>query len=431
MPTRLLHLSDIHFRGYGNGWDDDADYRGEVLRDVKRLVGNDPIDGILVGGDIAWSGQAEQFEDARAWMQQLTEVCGCPLSQVWMVPGNHDVDWARADGDISSHFRASMRACDDESIDRMLRRRLVEDPLGHVLIESLGQYNAFAKDWGCQTTAGAPQWTDGVLQVDGRTLQLCGLNSALTSDISDSKDEANRRLILGTRQCKIQRSPDTVHVLLCHHPPQWLRDWERVGPFMERAHLVLFGHEHTYSAAQIAPRQSVHVFAGAVGPEPGDACVPTFNLITLSIVSDDLEVTIAPRIWDTAKTRFEAHGDGPARYKVALDLESAGVAADASPPAGADSAPAARTATPLFGAGQRAVGTLGSEQTGLDLRSLGFRYLTSSQSNRLRIAVALGVVDKSEVQGTSELDSLFIEILRRIRDKDLIQELAKELDSGQ
>lgn len=436
MPTRLLHLSDIHFRGYGDGWDDDADYRGELLRDVRRLVeAGGPIDGILVGGDIAWSGLHEQFEDGRKWLIELTEICGCPLSQVWMVPGNHDVDWTFSGGDISTHFRQELRACAGEDVDQTLRRRLVVDRLGDVLIRPLANYNAFAKDWGCQTTSGEPQWTDAVLEVDGRTLRFCGLNSVLTSDRDDSKDVEGRRLLLGSRQCKIPRARDTVDVVLCHHPPEWLRDWDRVGNYLERAHLVLFGHEHTYSAGQIAPRRSVHVFAGAVGPEPGDGCVPTFNLITLAIADDDISVSIEPRIWDSGGTHFESHGEGPAQYLVALDLESAAPVKPAAPVetvlAVADDQRGAgpRTATPLFDlATPLAVGaTAPSPQ---DLRELGFRYLTSSRANRLGIARRLGVMEATEHDGSSEPDDLFIEILRRIREADLIDALDKELADG-
>ena len=215
-----------------------------------------PLDGILVGGDIAWSGQPEQFDDARRWLTDLTEICGCPLSQGMDAdPGNHDVDWAFADGDISMHFRQELRECADQEIDGALRRRLVTDRLGDVLIRPLLHYNTFAKDWGCQTTAAQPEWTDAVLQVDGQTLRFCGLNSALTSDREDSKDEGTRRLVVGTRQCKIPRAADTIHIVLCHHPPEWLRQWDRVASSPERAHLVLFGHEHTYSTGQIAPRR--------------------------------------------------------------------------------------------------------------------------------------------------------------------------------
>jgi predicted MPP superfamily phosphohydrolase len=444
LPTRLLHLSDIHFRGYGNGWDDDADYRGELLRDVERLVGENRIDGILVGGDIAWSGQPQEFADAREWLEQLTDVCRCPLAQVWMVPGNHDVEWARADGDISTHFRDSVRACEDNNLDAHLRHRFVEDPLGHVLIEPLMNYNAFASDWGCRTTAAEPGWTDTVLEVDGRALQLCGLNSALASDRDDSKADARRRLVLGTRQCKIARSPNTVHVVLCHHPPDWLRDWERVAPYLRRAHLVLFGHEHTYDTACVAPKRTVHVFAGAVGPEPGDDCVPTFNLITLAADSDELQVTIEPRIWDREGTRFQAHGDGPSQFAVALDLDEQADDAraevdvttrDAETPGaaspaidlGAEGAREPRTATPLVDPGQPATATDGASPTALDLRDLGFRYLTSARSNRLRIAVDLGVVDPVEINSAVDPDDLFIEILRRVRERDLVGQLAKEL----
>lgn len=47
---RLIHLSDIHFGGYGAGWDPDEDQRNELLLDIDRLVAaGGPVDGVLVG----------------------------------------------------------------------------------------------------------------------------------------------------------------------------------------------------------------------------------------------------------------------------------------------------------------------------------------------------------------------------------------------
>jgi hypothetical protein len=59
-PSTFLHLSDIHFRRNANTpYDSFKDLRDELERDAdevaKRFGG---VQGILISGDIAFSGQA-------------------------------------------------------------------------------------------------------------------------------------------------------------------------------------------------------------------------------------------------------------------------------------------------------------------------------------------------------------------------------------
>ena len=65
---RLVHLSDIHFGGYGHGWDPNEDQRRELLNDLGRFVDEKgPVDGVIVGGDIAYHGRQEEYEVAARW----------------------------------------------------------------------------------------------------------------------------------------------------------------------------------------------------------------------------------------------------------------------------------------------------------------------------------------------------------------------------
>ena len=73
MPLRIVHVSDIHF---SNGqWDEDSDQRRELIEDLQTLVvEGGPIDAVLVGGDIAFSGKGEQYAIAHQWLADLV-VC--------------------------------------------------------------------------------------------------------------------------------------------------------------------------------------------------------------------------------------------------------------------------------------------------------------------------------------------------------------------
>ena len=68
---RLIHLSDIHFTA-GDTWDPDEDQRTELLADVRALVDEGgTVDGILIGGDIAFSGAKAEYDVAAEWIEKV------------------------------------------------------------------------------------------------------------------------------------------------------------------------------------------------------------------------------------------------------------------------------------------------------------------------------------------------------------------------
>jgi predicted MPP superfamily phosphohydrolase len=94
VASTFLHLSDIHFRRNANTpWDACRDLRNELERDAieigKELGG---VHAILISGDIAFSGHEDKYKIAHDWLRQISKKLNCEPDNVWMVPGNHDVD---------------------------------------------------------------------------------------------------------------------------------------------------------------------------------------------------------------------------------------------------------------------------------------------------------------------------------------------------
>jgi 3',5'-cyclic AMP phosphodiesterase CpdA len=431
MPLRLLHLSDIHFGGYGPVWDEDDDQRDQLLEDAKRLVANGgPIDGILIGGDIAYSGQVHQYTRAQEWVAALVEVCRCRPEAVWVVPGNHDIDRGRlAQSAIHRDFRHAVRSCDLADLNAELRTRLANDPHCDVLVSTLEAYNEFALPWGCPVSAHQFHWTDKSLRLGDRPVVLWGMNSVLVSDDTDAAEDpdqgAEANLVLGTRQCQMPKKPTTVRIALVHHPPKWLKDWHQVKPYVDRAHVVLFGHEHRYAAQQESPQGTVYVHAGAVGPDQGPDWVPSYNLLTFDATGEELDLEVEPRRWNPNETCFVLHEDGRETFKVALDEETGTVSerSDVDLPLASEEGPA--NATPLSVAGSDGTASAASE-TPERRRELVFRYLSAAPTRRDEIARELGVFEESAVDLPE--GEFYAGILRRIRDRELIDELAKELN---
>mgnify|MGYP001282617038 CR=1 FL=1 len=437
---RLVHLSDIHFGGYGqSGWDEDEDQRRELVRDLERLVEDGgPVDGILVGGDIAFSAQPAEYEIADAWLEQVCRAGGCDISRVWVVPGNHDIDRAILTVSFArSDFRQAVLSCAPQSIDKALNDRLARDPAAPGLMAALTEYNEFAGRWGpCSFSAAHPHWFDDTLSVGDADVRLTGLNSVLVSDTHDGFINDRPTLVLGTWQCSLPRGNRRIHIAFCHHPPNWLRDWELVEPYLLRAHLLLFGHEHRYAARQRVADGTVEVFAGAVGPErlgeaPGEEYSPTWNLLTLELDGEIVAVTVNPRVWYRHRTRFDLHPDDIRSFRVRVDLENLDMP-DTSPSGERREAPhEALPASPLLPDYLAAEPPVESVSAGerSKRRSLGVRFMRLSPTERLRVArnleVAQGLddphLDPNEAGRT---------VLRRVRDAEKIDRLAEELENG-
>jgi DNA repair exonuclease SbcCD nuclease subunit len=95
MSLRFIHLSDIHFgqeRGELVYIHDDV--RDQVIDDaqtVRETFPDQRIDGVLVTGDLAYSGTLEEYAAAGKFLDRLTERIGCPRTAVRVIPGNHDI----------------------------------------------------------------------------------------------------------------------------------------------------------------------------------------------------------------------------------------------------------------------------------------------------------------------------------------------------
>jgi hypothetical protein len=457
VPLRLVHVSDIHFQGYGTDWDYDGDQRRELLRDVREQVRADgPIDGILVGGDIAFRAGPAEYEAARLWLDDLRGACGqIDTGRVWTVPGNHDVDRSAVSASaVLKQFRADVRACAVDDLDMLLRQRLVQDQAAAGLIEPLAQYNAFAGEYHCSVTCKQPHWYDDTtLACDGLTVRLLGLNSVLISDQDDSESDRGR-LVLGTWQCVPPREDNTIHIAIAHHPPSWVRDWDVVEPYLRRTHLTLFGHEHAYAARQAVPRGSVEVHAGAVGPErdnarmPGGRYAPSYNVLTLERVSPDtVHLVVRPRCWNHDLTAFVGHPDGDSNFDVSVEQppiddprNSVSAADEVAPilspsfltedaPAPADPPP--RSANPLAADTaevQAAESASEGVQPAAELRKIATDFMRRPWTDRVNIARRLNVLNDRDLQLPET--ELFPLILRRIRDANLANDLIEELDHG-
>ncbi|MDT4328924.1 SAV_2336 N-terminal domain-related protein [Methylomonas sp. MV1] len=258
---RWIHLSDFHFDG------EEPYERNTVLkslldeiRDRRRYEGFQ-TDALFVTGDIANSGQSNEYKAASAFFDALLETSGLDKSRLFIVPGNHDVDTYAAKG---------------------LDRGLLSEA------DSIAYFANGKPKYHFNKFAPFRKWYNGYFknirscpkddtchslqqfEVNGNTIAVLAINTALFS-VPDGKDY--NALWIGRRNldaaiAELEKAKTDVSFVLMHHPLDWLHDDERTqikSALQQRADFILRGHLHHNEVDSIVNSQGAcfHIAAGA------------------------------------------------------------------------------------------------------------------------------------------------------------------------
>jgi predicted MPP superfamily phosphohydrolase len=284
----LLHISDIHFKEpvcLSQDQDPDRPIRTRVARDMRNKLdemGKD-LDGILVGGDIAFKAHPDEYRAAKEWLLELAALGGCSDKRIYVVPGNHDVNRGHIRRDMGiQNVQHRIASATELNRDDTLRAQLAHGQSGHDLLSAHTAYNDFAAPMNCQIYPSKISWHQEIdLSIEVK-LRIHGLTSTLLSG-QNGDDDTPRSLYLGQLQTVLDPVEDRVNLILCHHPPDWLMDGDDVEDAINaRAMLQLFGHKHRQ---RIVPSDEyVRILAGAVNPSRRERNYdPGYNLIELSV----------------------------------------------------------------------------------------------------------------------------------------------------
>nr|WP_294810185.1 metallophosphoesterase [uncultured Sphingomonas sp.] len=311
-PLVALHLSDIHFgQERGEAVEINRDARDQVVVKVSEIAkarlaaSKAPIGGIIVTGDIAYSGQKTQFDEAVLWLTELSDAAGSDRLSVQVVPGNHDVD--RGKSFMLSSMMKELLAKGRELLDKVLGNP------GDctALYRRFDAYQEFANGYGCPLdinggNAGMKRHTFA----PGKNLNLLGLNSALLC--SGEENAKTPQLLLGARQRIIKEAPDAEYAILVHHPMRWLEDGDDTWNYIDnRARVLMCGHEHKPNVEMRktkSGREVLVIDAGATVPdEVTEEFTYTFNVIEMDLSADGkaIDVTVDTYKWLQDEVRFE------------------------------------------------------------------------------------------------------------------------------
>lgn len=325
MPELItfLHLSDIHFskRDRSSPYELDEALRREIEHDSGAQSGAlGGVTGILVTGDIAFSGQPSEYANVRSWLAELSSRLKIPPENVWVVPGNHDIDWSVQDGDeVAAALRHKLRTVPLDRIDENLETLLGNEEAAVRLFAPLREYQRIATDYACRSEPSSPAWSARV-DLGPYVVLLRGVNTVLVSDRTDHPDDAP--LVVGRSQTQLLRSKGIVHLTLSHHPRSWIRDGDAcLQDFDNRAVVQLSGHDHRFETT--VRGNSLCVAAGAAHPSRAEPdWEPRYNFVSLELSEShppSIHVTVHSRVWDPNRGEFDMDPGSPVRHDFAMD----------------------------------------------------------------------------------------------------------------
>lgn len=238
MRISFLHLSDFHLN------DSKGVHPAKIQAIVDSLGVYTPIEGIVIvlSGDIAATGQANQYKIAATFLKRLIPEIRRQYSisekntKILIVPGNHDIDWGRSTRLDSSKIR---------SFDEKERALHLQQEL-----KSMKNYFSFSDRNGCFF----PYWmhipfgqlvTRKILHFDnGYRIEANLLNTAPFS--CDSDDGLHYLPEDAIHSLTTESNADFSFVVM-HHSPDWFefsQKKELENTLSKRCSLAFYGHEH-------------------------------------------------------------------------------------------------------------------------------------------------------------------------------------------
>jgi len=235
---QILHISDLHIKE-GQNFD-----RSRVLEPMLERIRQDMKQRIrpeivIVTGDIAFQGKEQEYALAKTFLDDLLKALGLKDEQLFIVPGNHDVERNLYSQAWQFPYKNVTEMNDDlqKFLPELLKGmneyfKFINKNYPHLNAERVNLY-PFVNSYkaGC-----------------GKTVAITGLNSTWLSRKENESDE--RKVAIGEYQmiealkaCAQYKSD--LRIFCFHHPLNWLwpQDSKRIRKHFNDA-IILNGHIH-------------------------------------------------------------------------------------------------------------------------------------------------------------------------------------------
>ena len=318
---RILLLSDIHFI---HCEDDENEYRSletafiEAMDDIRDGGG---VNQILICGDVANKGKAEEYEKAEAFIKKVLERLDCDekQTQLYVVPGNHDID-----RDVYKSSRLLFRPALLDSAkgdDFIYKAKHKEHNALRILYSPLEAFHKFANVHS-SADAVAVSILEGVTNfnnkgfrkevklgtLDNYVIILHYLNSTLACDEDDVNDPnamapKEHKLFLTKYAYNADTPITAVNISMMHHPLAWFENNKAMQEeFDHKFKVQIYGHVHTQSIQQDKEEKSaIRLQCGSLHPGKSgnpELYPPIYNILEFNVTRGVLRLNVICYSWD-------------------------------------------------------------------------------------------------------------------------------------
>lgn len=295
MQIGILHLTDLHFTKKTDLGQKTTSLGNALVNDffdIKKLY-------IILSGDIAFSGQKEEYSKAKIFLDAIMKIFSYKLSDIEikyiMVPGNHDCDFS-----LSNDVRDTL--------------------LKNVNYENIGNDNSFIdlsikvqnNFWGFYGFYNRIP-NDKIFYsiddvIENVKISFFCINTAWMS----KRHEEPASLFFPTKRYNGLLSKDDnkskLSIAIWHHPINWFNPNTKENNKKEFQHFIetlspihFFGHEHErehYLSINKAKDVDAHLFAGKIFNEDKKPKDSGFQLVKINLNS--LEAKVKAYSWNEA-----------------------------------------------------------------------------------------------------------------------------------
>lgn len=299
---RFIHFSDIHFRSpqcNAPGADPDICIRDLVLLDIRDQIALDgkAIDGILITGDIAFAGKKDEYFAAKAWLDEISSEFNIAPENIYVVPGNHDVDRGLSDSYLIRTVREGIEIkSSKKERETAIEQALNDSSVSEAIFSPMQNYIDFSSLYQCEISAKQSFWSKNLSLSENVEVNIKGITTTLFSNKNDRKGN----LLLGSNQFYFRRKPGILNISLMHHPCDWLEDGDDLTDLLSNnVHVQLFGHKHR--ARWDVSDNTFRISAISLHPEREEAGYePGYNIIDIQdkpygVYQSKIEVKVVVR----------------------------------------------------------------------------------------------------------------------------------------
>lgn len=269
MKIAIVHLSDFHI------------HEGERLLDQKingivsalNVLGNVDDYVVVFSGDLSYSGQVNQFKQARPIFEKILKGIkqknGNKFVNTFMVPGNHDLCLppnARERKDIQEHY-------DNSTIEELLgtENSYLENYYSYSFVDGTAPQDIFINKKYCN--------------FDDYKVQFNLINTAFFSTLLP--DDKELHYFPDDRIKALTRDADTdLCVTVMHHSCEWF-NWKCKSNLekavIDNSEFLLYGHDHRERTGSVSIDNSLDTWISAAGEMKFAELdyVDTFNAIVV------------------------------------------------------------------------------------------------------------------------------------------------------